>query len=179
MSEPFLIFALPRSRTAWLANFLNYGAVECGHELTSGLCQDGLRQHLTGSAKAYAGNSDTGQALIANELLDLLPSARVVVVYRDERDVCASLSRIGLPVTPHMLAAHQNALDQLSRRAGTLTVDFEDLAAESAARAILAHVAPAEPFNRYRWQTLQGFNVQITRDRIQQLVRLAEKNITH
>ena len=32
MTTPFLIYALPRSRTYWLSKFLSYGDWVCGHD---------------------------------------------------------------------------------------------------------------------------------------------------
>lgn len=87
-SAPFLICAMPRSGSAWLANFLTYDGCICLHDpLAGGEWPDGHH--------ALRGCVDTGAA----HFLDRLPSGlRLYSLTRNAQDARDSLERLGLPV---------------------------------------------------------------------------------
>jgi hypothetical protein len=66
MSNNFLVLGLPRSRTAWLANFLTYGDITCTHEGLNGCAtlEDYKKQFRDSS-----GDSNTGLAFFEFEPL--------------------------------------------------------------------------------------------------------------
>lgn len=171
MSRPFLICALPRSRTAWLANFLTAGRIQCHHELSSATSLHGIKEMLYHGAADFCGNADTAQMLHAVELKHLMPLAPVVVVKRDPAEVERSLAALGLPIIPHAVGLLQTSLLHAEKLPNVLSVKYEDLAAESTLRAIQAHVAPGEPFDRQRFQMLSGMKIEITKERLNQILR--------
>jgi hypothetical protein len=94
MTAPFIVLALPRSRTFWASRFLSYGDTDCEHDPA---------RHFASRADAadYLNRDgcaavDTSLGMIWAELASQLrPDLRVVVVHRNIADVAASLRRLG------------------------------------------------------------------------------------
>ena len=83
----FLIYALPRSGSAWVSNFLTHGDSFCYHEP--------LRYGSLGQLERptpLVGCADTGAYLF-----DLEVKRRYVLI-RNPRDVVLALGRLGLPM---------------------------------------------------------------------------------
>ena len=164
MLPPFVIFALPRSRTAWLARFLTYGGWECGHdEIRHCRSLDDVRAWL---GQPCTGTVETAAAPFWRLLTALRPDARVVVVRRPVPDVVASLMALNLgcfePVT---LTAAMHRLDrkleQIERRVpGVLSVSYADLATEAGCRAVWQHCLPL-PWDPPWWDAVSAINIQI------------------
>ena len=181
--RPFLVCALPRSRTAWVANFLTYGQVYCAHELCTVVRSVAEVPYLLRRlGTRYAGNADTAQALILPQLREVLPTAPVVVIRRPVAEVVESLEALapfgaaerGLTAQAvQVLARHVEAA---ARVPGALVLEYHELEQEATARALLAHVAPGEPFHRARWAMLAGLQVQLTGERLRAVVREAGAN---
>jgi len=76
----FLILGLPRSRTAWLANFLTYGDIACSHEGLNG-CRTLLE--YKGQFKDNSGDSNTGLALFDFE--SLFSDFKTIIIDSDIR----------------------------------------------------------------------------------------------
>lgn len=180
MSTPFLILGLPRSRTAWLANFLTFGNIECEHELSS-LRQspEEMMSHLTDglpdAPPYYRGAADTYAVMWIDELMDIEPDCPVVTIRRPIEEVEISLGRVGIRGVRKGLEEANSELDRVSRMRNCLSVRYADLDSPATARALQAFVAPGEPFDVRRWQMLDGMNIQITPYRFQELARRAER----
>ncbi len=161
---PFFICALPRSRTAWLANFLTYGGAFCFHEALLGCRSVDDLKPLFASAHAQGaavvGNSDCGNALVIDRLLSVFPGARVVVVERPIDECIASL-RDDLGIEQDggcdLIA---RALDRIKQAHDPLVVRYSDLDQEATARAIWAHCVGV-PFDARRWSMLDGLVVEV------------------
>jgi len=158
--QPFVIFALPRSRSAWLARFLTYGPWQCGHdEIRHCRSLDDVTSWL---AQPFTGTVETAAA----PFWRLLPGGvRVVTVRRSVSDVIASLHRTGLmfdePTMVRTMERLQRKLDQIERRLpGVLAVQFEDLASETTCEAVFEHclLLPHDP---EWWTTASPVNLQI------------------
>jgi hypothetical protein len=91
----FFITGLPRSRTAWLANFFTTGPSYCAHDALLGCADLGAfakrMESLPGSIR---GDSDSGLALFAPALMARYPDARWAVVQRSPDEVAESLHRM-------------------------------------------------------------------------------------
>ncbi len=169
----FLLLAYPRSRTAWLANFLTHGAVACGHELLADLANPrDLPGAISMLGKPIRGSAETAAALWLPEILEAVPAAKLVCILRPLGEVRASLDRLRLPAELRLL---EDAMKAAARRPNALTVSWRDLDREETCRDILHHIAPCEPFERRRWQMLSHFNVQLTPRRIQQITTSKRK----
>ena len=97
-AQPFFVTGLPRSRTAWMANFLTWRDSFCHHDLLSE-CEhiDNLRGFLQVTAKdndcQFVGTSDSGLCIWHRELLELFPAAKVVVIRRDPLEAAEDYAR--------------------------------------------------------------------------------------
>lgn len=161
----FLILGMPRSRTAWLANLMNRGGCLCHHELSNrGLGAEGMAVAMERGARVV-GNSDPGAALIAEDLLKLLPEMRLVIVKRPVEEVVESFAEAvgqspeNLPLDKFLKGA-QEALLRLEPKA--LVVDFKDLDKKSAVQKIWSHCLGEDaPFPDAQYEVLRNLNVQM------------------
>ena len=71
----FLILGLPRSRTAWLANFMTSDGIQCSHEGLNG-CKS--LDEYKAKFKPNSGDSNTGLASFNFE--DLFEDFKIVVI---------------------------------------------------------------------------------------------------
>lgn len=176
MSLPFIILGLPRSRTAWLANFLTFGEISCGHEMMSQFSIHGLFDELTGSNLRYCGDADTAASMFLPDILRYMPDIPIVVVRRETKDVLTGLRKMGMSITEHQLRPMMDGLCEAVKLENTLAVKFEDLDSESTLRAVQSHCAPGEPFDRQRASMLRDLNIQITPARWSLLFEKARKH---
>jgi hypothetical protein len=166
----FLVLGLPRSRTAWLANFLSHGRVACGHELLADcLTPDALVPRIRALGGSVNGSAETAGALFIERLLRESPALRVVVVRRCKLAVADSLARLGLDAGSGVLDLLDEKLSAAAAHAGALCVEFTDLDSIDHLRAIWEHCAPGEPFDSGRAKRLIDLNVQITARRWREL----------
>ena len=163
-SDPFVIFALPRSRTAWLSHFLSYGGWLCGHD-------EARHMRGLGDVKAWFAQPNTGtvETAIAHWwrlLPSLAPHAKVVVIRRPVAEVVDSLMRIpGCQFNRALIASAMTRLDRkleqiATRIPGALSVGYADLDSEEVCAQIFEHCLPYE-HDSARWQALAPINIQI------------------
>lgn len=177
MSSPFLVLGLPRSRTAWLANFLTFGEIRCQHEMMSEFSVHGLFEELTGTNLRYEGNSDTSAAMFLPDILRYMPDIPIVVVRREPKEVRFALQNVGMNLTEHQLRPMIEGLNEAEKLENTITFRFEELSKESTLRAIQEHCGPGEPFDRQRANMLQDFQVVITPGRWLKLFSRAKAHV--
>lgn len=172
MTAPFLILALPRSRTAWLSRFTSYGEWSCGHEEARHMrnlddVKAWLSQPCTGTAETSIGQ---WWRLIPK----LAPDARIVVVRRPVGEVLDSLSRVCAFDAPTMAAGlrHLDAkLDQIEvRLKNVLSVRYADLSNEDTCRQVFEHCLPYQHVHGW-WALLDQANIQVS---MGSLIRYAE-----
>jgi GNAT superfamily N-acetyltransferase len=157
---PFVVFALPRSRTYWLSRFLSYGQYQCAHEqarYVRGL--DDIRSWL---AQDYAGTCETAAAPWWRYVQKYRPDAKIVVVRRPVDEVVDSLMHIpGVRFDQEKLVTlmrrYDRALDIISKRA--LTVAFSDLAQEATCQQVFEYCLPYK-HSRQHWLSLANVNLQ-------------------
>ena len=133
--RPFIIYALPRSRTFWLSQFLR-----CGH--------DELR-HIRGlddiqSMLAMGGSVETAAAPWWRIINHMAPTIRTAVIRRPVDDVMASLLATGVAYDVPLLERYMRRLDaklnQIEARvSGVLSVRFDELREEGACAALFEH----------------------------------------
>jgi hypothetical protein len=165
VNAPFIIFSLPRSKTAWLAQFLTYGAWTCHHQ--TAIKMRTLADVGTFFAQHNVGTAETGASLGWRLLEHHVPNLRRVVVRRPIDESVAAMLRVdlkGVAVYDEMLmrrvmVREARALDDISARPGVLTVDFADLDRRDACAAVFEHCLPY-PFPQAWWDNLRHRNVQ-------------------
>ena len=157
---PFFIISLPRSGTAWLANFLTYGDAFCFHEGLFGCASlDQYAELFNGVEKSVVGNADTGAIFILPALFKRYPDAKYVFVIRDLVDISASLQRVGLspakvPEMADYLWWGITAID------GAITVKFDDLFNQITLRKIWKHIGMPDPFPFRRTEMLRQMRIE-------------------
>ena len=164
--NPFIIFTLPRSRSAWLAHFLAY--VKNGHRLRSvghdSFSRCGSIEQCLGLFEAdppLAGTVETGAAFAFPVIQKRLPRARLLVVQRDPQDCLASLIRRGMVPDPQDWAKRVQDLWAVSG-AGVRTIGFADLDLESCCRWIWAYCHDGSlPWDADWYEKWRPVNVQI------------------
>src|SRR5215472_6507993 len=155
---------MPRSRSKWLSQFLQYGEWQCGHdELRHCRSLDDVRSWLS---QPLTGTVETAAAPFWRLLEAMAPGARIVTVHRPVAAVAASLRCGGmqfrdedmLPVLEHQAAK----LRQIDRRLpDVLSVRFEDLADEACCAEVFEHCLQL-PHDPVWWAAWAPVNVQIS-----------------
>jgi hypothetical protein len=160
--RPFVILALPRSRTFWLSNFLTYRDWHCGHDelrhvRTIGDVQSWLSQPFTGTVETAAAS-----------FWRLIPSGvRVVIVRRSVEEVVNSMVASMPPgvFDRDGMTRLMTRLDlKLSQAAkglpNALVVTFEELKTEEACSRVFEYCLPY-PHDPAWWRAVSAVNLQI------------------
>lgn len=158
LPAPFIVYALPRSRTAWLARFLSYGPWHVTHDAMMEF--DEARDLKGKLASPYVGVVETGMAFGWKLARRYAPEARLAVVRRSANDVTASLARFGVSMDAAWLQENEAGLDELAALPGTVSVSFNELDTEEGCRKIFEHCT-MQPFDRAWWLQWRDENVQI------------------
>jgi len=161
---PFIVFSLPRSRSAWLSRFLTYGDWSCGHEeIRYFRTLDDVKAWFD---QPFTGSAETGAAPWWRYVSKYAPDAAIVVVRRPVEEVFDSMMRIpGVKFDPAqlmLLLCRLNCkLDQIvARMHNVLEVDFADLADETTCAKVFEHCLPYA-HDHDHWSALAEQNIQI------------------
>ena len=163
MHPPFVVFSMPRSRSAWLSRFLSWGDWHCGHEeLIHARSLEDVRAWLS---QPCTGTVETSAAPFWRLLRRTRPDVRVVVVRRPVDEVVASFMRLPLGYQEATLVPLMRRVDaklaQIERRIpDALSVSFADLATEDGCRRVWDHVMPY-PHQPDWWAAVSLVNIQI------------------
>lgn len=142
---PFVVFALPRSRTKWLSAFLSYTDWRCGHD-------EAIRLRSVEDVKSWfaqpnTGTVETGVAPFWRLIQSKCPDVRFVTIRRRVDEAIASTlaaAPIGNPdALVKTLRATDAKLTQIERRApDVLSVRYEDLVREDVCATVFEHCLP-------------------------------------
>lgn len=181
MNPHFFVFCLPRSRSAWLSNFLTYESVFCLHEpLPECRSIEDLEAKLATTGLPISGVSDTGAMFWVDEIIEHFPSARFVILARDPTGFVEQTCRMGTPENDAIAMMDQfsaaiEALHKLGRR--TLTVASKQLDDYDVANAVWRHVGMPVDMNRLRYAQLRDMRVEVMMDRARDRVARNADNI--
>lgn len=162
-APPFVVFALPRSRTRWLAAFLTYADWNCGHdELRHVRSLDDVKSWLS---QPCTGTVETAAAPYWRLLSLYCPDARVITIRRPVEEVMNSFARTEIDIdleAIHRAMLHQDRkLDQIEHRVpGTRSFAFKDLSAQATCADIFTHLLPY-PHDVAWWDAHDQDNIQI------------------
>src|ERR1700674_713600 len=166
MPEPFIIYSLPRSRTAWLAAFLTYREWTCHHEQAIHMrSMDDVRQFF---ATPHTGTVETGAAQGWWIIHHYVPNIRAVVIHRPVDDVVKSMLAVDTGGVASYDANKLRAimqygnrmLAQISRVPGVLNVDFNDISTKERCATIFEHCLPYK-FDTQHWLDMKDRNIQV------------------
>ena len=159
--RPYLIFALPRCRTAWCSRFLSYGSYQCGHDELRH-CRS-LEDIASWLSQPCTGTIETAAA----PFWRLLPAGvTVATIRRPIPEVLASLRRGGLTFDDEAMAATIRQADaklvQIQHRLpGVLATTFEELGTEEGCARLFEHCLPYA-HDRAWWEHFDPINMQIS-----------------
>ena len=162
MKPPYVIFALPRCRTAWTSRFLAYGGWQCSHdELRHCRSLDDVHSWL---ALPMTGTVETAAA----PFWRLLPRGiTVATIRRPIAEVVASLRRGGLLAFDDAILFRRiwlldRKLQQLAHRLPhVLETTFTELGTEEGCARLFEHCLPHQHDHAW-WAHLAPVNMQIS-----------------
>lgn len=154
--QPFFVSGLPRSRTAWMANWLTTDHSLCLHDEPFRVNKVALSR-MTG----FSGSEICTQY---EEIEKSFPGAPWVIILRKPADAFESfMSASGLDRTAEAVTRYWDArlhlLAQLCRKPNVEAIPFDDLDSEQTARKAWSHLMQGEPFNLERWLLLWKLTV--------------------
>ena len=161
MSTPFIIFSLPRSRSAWLSHYLSYGSAIVGHDIS---IECNAPEDFFNSFKfGMTGTVETGAIEAAGLIREALPGVKFLVVLRPLTEVKASLAKFGIEAPEGQLEHRQRLLFSLTHQ-GIPTIEFRDLSNPAIAKFIFEYCldVPYDPIWRDECEVL---NIQINMPR--------------
>lgn len=125
----FFILSPPRTRSAWLANFMTWGPSFCYHEIAPEVPRISLLQPLFANSPFSAvGTADNGLAAFSKSLLETFPTAQYVIVYREKNEVAKDLNRLGLSnVDEYLDDIYAGMHHIVQQQANALQVHFTDI----------------------------------------------------
>ncbi len=173
----FFILSLPRCRTAWLANFLTFENSFCFHE---GLLDcdkvSKMKSLFASTGKQIVGNSDCGNILFLDEIIDEFPDAKYVVIKRPLDEVRSELKEIGLPDFDELTLAYSDRmLNEVKKEVDALVLDYHSLD-QMACRQIWEHCIGTS-FNEPRWRMLDGLDIKIILSKKLEYIKTNSRNI--
>lgn len=175
--RPFFILGLPRSRTAWLATFLNYGPAFCFHEGMIGCNSvDAYARKLCAMGASYVGDSSSGTVIFIDEIMTLFPEARLVVVDRDPSECKVSMAEMGIP-SDDIIDDTKTFIEYTKVAYSPMVIAFDDLSKDGC-EAIWDHCigeGKDECFYR-RLDMLDGLRIEIL---LQKKIAQIEENMSH
>jgi hypothetical protein len=163
---PFVVMALPRSRTAWLSVFLSYGAWRCSHERAVTMRAWGDVERFFGAPRH--GSVETGISPGWRLLEEAFPALRRAVVLRPVADAVAStlrlpIERIGARFDEARLRRNyaylHRCLRAVAARPGVLALSLAELDTEDGCRRLFEHCLPYR-FDREWWLMLRRLHIE-------------------
>lgn len=165
---PFFVTGLPRSRTAWLANFLTAQGALCMHEGLLHGVDMALRWLIRGGAPGRRGLSDSILPLYWPQISKPFGDCRLVIVERDPAECWISLLdylekhevQVHRPTLEERFVLIKSHLTDMKMFSPHIVVRFEDLGNLGVLSDIWEHCLPGLPFDADRAALLQRLNVQ-------------------
>ena len=173
MNYPFLIFALPRSRTAWLAAFLDNAAVRCHHEAL--INYDNFAEFGKNMGRyLFHGNADSGMALFPDKVIGSLEHRpHMAVIERDPAAVLESWRNMEYTTTyapdndltalTALIPRFQAGLAQVKRHPDTMVVPYDMLDDGPTIQRLFYHLTRGMiPFPEERWALFQDLKIELS-----------------
>lgn len=164
----FIIYSLPRSRTAWLSKFLS-----CGHDLA--IYSDNF-ESLVNNIKANNGTVETGAMEGFEALSKALPNYKKIVIRRSTEEVIKSLNKLNFGYFENEIVEKAALLDKISVQPNVITVKYEDLNSPNCCQWLFEYLR-GESINKYLLNQFIQTNIQIDfNKRIQDLIQRSDYN---
>jgi len=172
----YFITGLPRSRTAWLANFLTYDGSFCFHEL----CRKTTNVHemkllLSYPKYKHVGTSDCALSYYFDKLIEMLDEWKLIVIDRNLDDAINSLDKIGLKTKESIekvLEAH-NRNKYMMKKHEHLLIPFEALNKQIACEKIWEYCTGTK-MDKVRFDELNILDIEVNMKKYMQTIRAEE-----
>lgn len=165
----FLILSLPRSRSAWMAHYLNYPPRRVGHDILTECKSIGDFIGSFADSKLMWGTVETAGMWGAKLYGRLLPDVKIVTVHRPIEEVWNSFKRLNVTVDVNWLKEANDYLDLCSHLPGAESIDFEELDKKKVCKWLFEHCLEL-PFDEDWYEEYKKLNIQIDmRARLQQI----------
>lgn len=163
----FIIYCLPRSRSAWMAHFLNYPFARplqpVAHD-TAALC--GSVEAFVKAYKEGMWGSVEIEGIVAWQLIRKeMPDLKTVVVRRPLQDVYNSIIKIGYQGNLTYLAELNAMLDIIESQPNVYSIKSSDLDAPVTGKWLFEYCLEQE-FDFDWWYNIQQLNIQIDIDSV-------------
>ncbi len=161
MSVPFFVTGLPRSRTAWLANWLTTDHSICWHDVR-------FERNMVASQFGIKTVGFSSSELVSQfeEIKELFPEAPWIVVLRNSQDALVAFKRWAGDLLPQddlmekFWADRCHEIGKLCTHGNVTTVKYEDLDLEPICAGIWSTLLPHIAFDAERWKLLNGLKVE-------------------
>lgn len=160
---PFIVYALPRSRTAWISALLTYRDWVCSHEQAVTMrCWSDVERFF---AQPRHGTVETGASPGWRLIQTVAPDIRSAVIYRPVEEVIESFRNFDditydFNKLRRNLEYFQRCLDQIAARPETVVLLYGDLDREDGCRRLFQHCLPYD-FDLGWWRSLRRRNIQM------------------
>jgi len=162
----FIIYSLPRSRSAWLAHFLNYPFTvplqPVGHNLAP-LCKSVERFVKAYKEEGMCGSVELEGMIGWQVIRKEMPDLKVVVMRRPLQEVYDSLTMLGYIPNLTELASLNAMLDIIASQPGVFSINSSDLDAPIACKWLFEYCLELD-FDFDWWCQLTQLNVQVNID---------------
>ena len=163
---PFIIYCLPRSRSAWMAHFLNYPFAvplqPVAHDVAP-LCRS-----VEGFVRAYKeegmwGSVEIGGIVGWQLIRKELPDLKTVVVRRPLKEVYDSIIHMGFSGNLSLLAEYNAMLDIIGSQPNVYSISSADLDAPITCKWLFEYCLELD-FDFDWWYSLSQVNIQLNMD---------------
>jgi hypothetical protein len=156
MHYPFVIFALPRSRTTWLSRWLSTNGLSVAHDLGP---HANTVQEFFDLLWNHCGTIETGAQDAWPLIRMAMPTSKFITIRRPVAEVIASLAQFGVTDQADELVRRDRVLDEIES-AGAMRIEYHELS-DARVCADLYEYLYGLPFDFKGWRLLSDLNIQI------------------
>ncbi len=164
-TKPFLIIGLPRSQTAWLANYFTQNGRICHHERMIDV-QFNFNTLISELGKKH-GNADASLILKHKEVIELHNQGKInlVLISRKVPEVTEALFNAykkagykdAMGMTHKIITSYVGPWASLLSNSKAMIVDYHSI--HNVLPEIHAHLTPEIPFSKSRAEMLRNLNI--------------------
>ena len=175
----FLIAALPRSRTTWLAHYLSYPLARprmyVGHDIMTGC--DSVEMFINSYRNGMWGTVETGGAELIHVMQQEMPECKIVLIRRPLIEVYRSLMAKEFVADLTKLAEYDQMLDDFAADPRIVSVPYDLLSEQFIGKWLFEYLLEIE-FDFEWWMSLIQTNIQIDMKEVMQYMHDYSKNLT-
>ena len=150
----FAILSLPRSRTAWLAAFLNSSNLRCEHEL---IARSDSFEEAIEKMNQGIGSVDTGQVFRINDIKRKVGNLQIIIIDRDKEDVKKSLTKCRLPNADSLIDEQSRLLEKEKQFYPSFR--YEDI--DSKIKDIWNIVSEGKEFPKEQYEIYKNYRIEL------------------